>query len=458
MSTASTSALSSLLSSLNNGNSGLDVTSAVASVIYAERAPERAWQAQQTTLNSQASALQQLDSEASSLTGSLQSLSDISGAFSALSTASSNAGVVTATASSGAVSGSHTVLVNSLATTDSWYSNEVASSSTNLGNGSYNITVGGATTTFTTGRGVNTLDQLVGAINAANLGVNATVVNDANGARLSLVANNSGAAADFSVTSGPGRPGALTFTHSITGADASIHVDGVPVSSATNTVTGAIAGVTLNLQSAAATASTISISPDTSTIGSAVASFVSAYNAIINDLKTQFTYNAGTGSEGVLGSDSSARALQSDVLSAANVSIGSGTLSTLQSLGISTQQDGTLSLNAATLNSALSSNYKGVQSFFQGSGSTPGFASTLIGTLNRYTDSSQGAFSVDLKSISSEYQDLATQTNTFELYVATQQTVLTTEYNNANIALQQLPQKIKQTQVLLGQNTSGSNG
>ncbi len=460
MSTASTSALSSLLSSLNNGNSGLDVASAVASVIYAERAPERAWQAQQTTLNGQAGALQQLEGEASSLTESLQSLSDISGAFSALSASSSDSTVVTASASSGAASGTHTVLVQSLATTDSWYSSEVAGSSTALGSATYNITVGSTTKSFTTGSGTNTLDQLAAAINSASIGVNASVVNDANGARLSLVAQSSGAAGSFSVAKAAGLPGganSLTFTHSVTGANASIQVDGVPVSSASNTVTGAIAGVTLNLLNANTTAATVSISPDTSTISSAVSGFVSAYNAIVNDLKAQFTYNAATGSEGVLGSDSSARALQNDVLSAANAKIGSGTLSTLQSLGISTQQDGTLALNTATLDSALSSNYQGVQNFFQGSGSTTGFASTLITTLNRYTDASQGAFTVDLQSISNEYQDLGHQIDRFELYIATQQTTLTAQYNNANIALQQLPQQIKQVQAILGDNNSGKN-
>ena len=294
----------------------------------------------------------------------------------------------------------------------------------------------------------------------------ATILTDANGARLSLVSQNSGSLGDFSITKGPGGPGGLAFTHLVTGTNASVTVDGATLSSATNTVTGAIPGVTLDFQSqqvSGASPVDISISPDTSTITSAVSSFVSAYNTLIGDLNTQFTYNTSTGSEGVLSSDSSARALQNAFLGAANLSIGSGALTTLQSLGISTQQNGTLSLNSATLAQNLSSNYQGVVNFFQGNsgsgtGSGQGFAASLLNILTTYTDPSQGAFTVDLQSISSENQDLTNQIDTFQRYLATQQTVLTAEYNTANIALQQLPQQIKETQAILGENTSGSNG
>ena len=459
MSTSSTSALSSLLSSLNNGNSGLDVTSAVASVIYAERAPERAWQAQQTTLNNQAAALQQLESEAASVTDALQSLGDVGGTFSSVASTSSNTAVVTASASAGTAIGTHTVQVSQLAATGSSYSDEQASSSAALASGSFDVTEGGTTKTFSTGSGAGasaTLDQLAASINSAGIGVNASVVNDANGARLAIVAQTSGSAADFTISNASG----LTFQH-VAGKDASLTVDGVPVTSASNTVTGAVAGLTLNLQSESTNPVTISVAPETAPITSAVNNFVTAYNSLIKDLKTQFTYNSGSGGEGVLASDSTARNLQSDVLNAANLAIGSGSITSLAALGVSTQQDGTLSLDSAALNRALSGNYQGVVDFFQGTNAngtnSQGFSAAVASTLNGYTDTSQGAFTVDLKSLRSEYEDLTAQTTRFELYIATQQTLLTTEYNNANIALQQLPQTIKQTQALLGTYSSGNN-
>ncbi len=457
MSTASTSALSSVLSALNNGASGIDVTSAVASIIAADRAPEAVWQAEQTTLSSETSAIQQLESDSSSLTVSLQALGDPLGALSSVNASSSDTAAVTASAAPGASSGAHTVVVNNLATTGSWYSAEESSSSAALPQGSFQITSSsGASTTFTTGNGVNTLDQLAAAVNSAALGVTASVVNDENGSRLALVANTSGASADFSVSTSSG----LTFSRAGNPAqDASLDVDGVPVSSASNTVAGAISGVTLTLTgtNTSATSATVTVSPDNSGIESAVNSFITNYNALVTGLNGQFTYSSSTSSEGVLSTDSTARSLQEDTLAAANYSSGSGSYQSLASLGITTNQDGTLSLNTAQLDQAVSSSYQSVVSFFQGNSTDAGFASNLISTLSNYTDPAQGAFTVDLQSIASENQDLTNQTNTFELYIATQQTLLTNEYNKANIALQQLPNQIKQVQALLGEDNSGSN-
>jgi flagellar hook-associated protein 2 len=450
----STSALSGLLSALNNGSSGLDVTDAVNSIIYADQAPERAWAAQQTTLTNQAAAIQQIESQATSVVTDLQSLSDVIGVFNSVTATSSAPDVLSATAESGTAAGQHTVTVNSLAKTGSWYSAEETSSTSTLPSGSFDITSGGNTTTFTTGSGTDTLTDLAAAINSAGIGVTASVVNDANGARLALVAQTSGSAADFSVSNDTG----VQIKQAVVGANASVTVDGVPVSSATNTVTGAITGLTLNLTAASTTPVDVSVSADTSSIESTVTSFVSDYNTLIQSLNSQFTYSATTGAEGVLAADSSVRALQSDVLSAANLNIGSGTLTTLNSLGITTNQDGTLSLDTQTLQSALSTNFEGVVDFFQGDGTTAGYASTFIGTLDSYTDASSGAFTVDINSLNNEYQDLTAQTNTLNTYLATQQTLLTTEYNNANIALQQLPEQIKQVQTLLGEDSSsGSN-
>ena len=455
MSTASTSALSSVLSALNNGSTGIDVTSAVASIIAAERTPETAWQAQQTTLNGQATELQQLESEADAVSTALDALSDPAGDLTAVSATSSNTSVVTASAASGTASGDHSIVVTQLATTGSWYSAEESSSSATLPSGSFEITAGSTTQTFTVGSGVNTLDELAASINSSGLGVNASVVNDSGGARLALVAQSSGSAADFTVTN----DSSLAITQAQAGKDASLTVDGVPVTSATNTVTGAVTGLTLNLTGTNSVddPASVAIQPDTSSITADLNTFVSAYNTLITDLNGQFTFSGSTGSEGVLGGDSVARSLQSDVLNASNLTIGTGAITTLADLGITTNQNGTLTLDSATATQALSSNFAGVVAFFQGSNGSAGYSATVNATLNEYTDTSQGAFSVDLKSEQAEYSDLTDQINTFELYIATQQTELTTEYNNANIALQQLPEQIKQVQALLGDDSSGSN-
>jgi len=453
MSSTTSSTLTSVLSALG-GTSGIDVTAAVDSILYADRAPERAWQAQQATLASQTAALNQLESDSSQLSDQLSALQSTAGALSAVTASSSNSNVLTASASDGTASGNHTIVVNSLATTGSSYSSTEPSSPSTLPTGSFNITSNGTTTSIQIGSGVDTLDELASSINSQSLGVTASVITDSSGARLSLVAGSSGSAANFTVSN---ESGGLSFTQATVGADASLTVDGVPITSASNTVTGVISGVTLNLQSAAAgTPVTLSLAPDASSISSAVNGFVTAYNQLIGDVNTQFSYNSGTGTAGPLQDDSAVQAFQSDLLSATNYSSGSGTLNTLAALGISTNSDGTLTLDTTTLANAVQTNSAAVASFFQGSLNN-GFAASLTNTLNSYTDPSQGAFTIDLQSISSENQDLTDQTTTLETYLTAQQTALTTQYNAADIAIQQLPEQIKQIQALLNPNQDNSN-
>jgi flagellar hook-associated protein 2 len=445
--------LTSVLSALG-GATGIDVTGAVDSILYADRAPERTWQAQQSALAAQTSAINQLNSSASTLSDQLSALQGVTSVFNEVSVTSSDSSVLTATATAGTATGNHTVVVNSLATTASWYSQEETSSSTQLTDGtSFSITSGGVTTQINIGSGNDTLNELASSINSQALGVTASVVTDSNGARLSLVANASGSAANFSL-SGTG----LTFTQAQTGADASLKVDGVPITSASNTVTGAIAGVTLNLLSAPTNGETVnlSLSPDTADITTAITNFVSAYNSLIGEVSTDIAYNRTTSTAGPLLADSAAQSFYSDLLSATNYNSGSSISNTLDSLGITTNTDGTLSLNAGTLSRALQANPSAVASFFQpNSGS--GFAESLTNTLSTYTDPSNGAFTVDLSSISAENQDLTQQINTLETYLSSQQTILTTEYNNADIAIQQLPQQLKNTDALLGLNQNSNS-
>ncbi len=462
---STTSSLNSVLSALG-GSTGIDVTAEVNAILYADRAPERGWQTQQNSLSNQTAAINQLETEASSLSDALSALQSATGVLSAVTASSSNSNLLTATATDGTPASNHSITINSLATAGSWYSEAESSSSAALPVGSFSITVGGQTTAIDTGSGVNSLDALAASINSRSLGVTANVITDNSGARLALTSSATGSAGDFSIASG----GSLGFTRSSQGADASLTVDGVPITSSSNTVSGAISGVTLNLLGAApavtnangqitspATTITLSLAPDTASITTAVSNFVSAYNTLFSDVNTQIGYNKTTQTAGTLQSDSSAQGLQSALLASTNYAASSGVYKSLDSIGISTKADGTLSVNTTLLAHAVQSNSSALASFFQGSAGN-GFAAALTASLNTYTDPTQGAFTVDLKSIANEYQALTDQTNTLELYLSSQQTILTAKYNAADIAIQQLPQKLKQIQALLNpdQNSSSS--
>ena len=450
--------LSSILEALTGASTpGIDVTAAVNSAVTAAEAPETYWENQESTINSQGSALTQIQTDATNLDNDMQSLNSLTGPLSATTVTSSNSSVVTGTSVSGTAAGTTTVVVNNLAASDSWSSDVVASSTTALPAGSLTITpAGGSATTITIGSGVNTLSDLATAINGDDLGVTANVITDANGARLSIVSNTSGSANDFTVSSSD--PSNFGFTEVVPGANASLTVNGISIASASNTVTGVVPGLTLNLLNAdPGTQVDLTVSPDTSQVSTAVSQFVSDYNTLIQAVNAQYADTSGSG-EGVLATDPTLRNLQTALFQSVDyTSTGSGTVSSLTSLGISVNDDGTLSVNSSTLNSALQNNFSGVQSFFQGS-ALNGFANSLDQQLSSFTDPGDGAFTVDLQSLTTELTGYQTDVTNFQNNVITPlQTQLQSEYSKAEIALQELPAEIKNIDAELGLNNNSSN-
>jgi flagellar hook-associated protein 2 len=460
-STSSTSAidLSQILQAATGASSaGIDVTAAVNAAVTAAQAPETDWENQESALQSQTTALDQLQTDTTNIDNDVQALNSLTGPLSARTVTSSNSSIVSASAASGTAVGNHTVSVTSLASTASWASGDVASATTALAAGSFTITdAAGNTTTISTGTGTSTLNDVENTINGDNLGVKATIVTDATGARLAIVADNSGAANNFTVTAGTG---GLSFANAVTGVDASLTVDGIGIDSASNTVTGAIPGVTLNLLNASpGTNVSLAIAPDTTQASTAINQFVTDYNAAIADLNTQFTFS-GT-NEGPLATDSVVRSLQSTLEGALDYTYtpasGTTTMPNLSSMGISVNNDGTLTADSATLNDALANNFGDVQNFFQGAAMN-GFANSVDQQLTSFISPGDGAFTVDLSSISTEYSGLQTDITNFQTnYIVPLQAQLQSDYSEAEIALQGLPQEMQQINTELGLNNNSSS-
>jgi len=450
--------LSSILEALTGASTpGIDVNSAVSAAVSAAEAPETYWENDETTLQNQSSALNQIQTDATNLDNDMQSLNSLTGPLSATTVTSSDSSIVTGSTVSGTAAGTTTVVVSGLAAADTWASTTVASSSAALATGAITITpAGGTATTITIGSGVNTLSQLASAINGDNLGVTANVITDASGALLSITSNSSGQASDFTVSSS--NSPSFGFSEVVPGANASLTVNGISIDSASNTVTGVVPGLTLNLLNAdPSTSVTLTVSPDTGQVSSAVSQFVSDYNTLIQAVNAQYS-DTGSG-EGVLAADSTVRNLQSALFQAVDYTpSGSSAISSLASLGITVSDSGTLSLDSAMLNNELENNFSGVQSFFQGS-SLNGFASSLDQQLTDFISPSDGAFTVDLQSMSTELTDYQTDVTNFQNDVISPlQTQLQSEYSQAEIALQQLPAEIKDIDAELGLNGSSSNG
>ncbi len=245
---------------LNSGaasGNGIDVTAVVDQLMATARLPETLMKAQQAQLALQSAALATILTNANAL-------SDASGALDSRAVTSSQSNILTASVLSSAAVGSHTIVVANLATTGSAYSNSLADGTTTFATGVFTLQVGANSTPITVDSSNNTQNKLAAYINSHSYGVTASVIKDDKGTRLTFVANVSGDSGNITIDNSTNTTG-LTFNLGSAGANANLSVDSVPISSATNTITGAIPGVTLNLLSSApSTPVTITISRDVS--------------------------------------------------------------------------------------------------------------------------------------------------------------------------------------------------
>ena len=289
----------------------------------------------------------------------------------------------------------------------------------------------------------DTLTTFAKAINAAAVGVTASVIADANGSRLSLVSNTSGAAGAITISSTlQDGSTAIGFTQGSGAANASLTVDGQPYSSASNTVTGAIPGVTFQLLASPLNTSVqVVVTNDNTAIESAVQAFVTAYNSVITDINNQAKNDSSGKPEPLFGSPTLS-SIQSQLQSALFGGAASGSVSSLYQLGISANDDGTLTLNTSTLDNALNSNFSDISGYLQNSGSFGQNFASILNSLG--TQAPRGAIYLAQQQNSSQESALNTDIANQEAVLAAETTTLTAELNTANQELQAIPQQLNQ--------------
>ena len=425
---------------------GFDVASTVTQIQASEQAIETPWKNQLTALQAQDTVLSSLGSDLATLTTSLQALTDFTGVFSEKQGSSSDTDVLSLTSASIAASaGSHTIIVNSLAQTSSQASSVVTDPNDTL---SGILTIQGHNFNVDSADNDTTLTSLAAAINSADIGVRANVITDSTGSRLSLVSGTSGAAGQLTVsgTLSGASAGAITFSSSQGGKDASLTVDGVAITTSSNTVSNAIPGVTFQLLgSAPGTQIHVEITNDNTDIETAVGKFVAAYNAVINDINGQEGNDSSGKAEPLFGSPTLAL-IQSQITGALFSGAASGAIKDITQLGVGLNNDGTLTLNVDTLDSALNSNFSDVTGFLQNSGS---FGQTLASSLNNLgTQAPNGAVFLAQQQNGAQEKALNTSISNEDALLAAQKTQLTNELNMANQILQSIPAQLNQVDEL----------
>ncbi len=442
-----------------SSGAGFDVAATVTSILGISQAIETPWKTQLTALAAQDTVLTGLGTSLSTLSTALDSLTDFAGLFASKQGSSSDTNVLTLTsAGTSAVAGSHTVEVRSLATTSSQFSDSLAQANDAL-SGSLEIKVGALDQTITLGSGNNTLATLAQAINNGSYGVTASLVTSSSGTRLSLVSQTAGAAGQITLT--PSVTDTATganvgFAEGQPGADAQLTVDGLKTTSASNTVTGAIPGVSFHLLSAAVgTAVQVQITNDNSSIETAAQSFVTAYNSIVSSIKTQ-EGNTATGAAEPLYGSATLSLLQTQLSGALYAGSASGSVSSLSQLGIQAQPDGTLTLSTSTLDDALNAHFSDVQNFFQDAGS---FGQTLNTTLENLGNSSAtGTLTLALAENASIETGLNANVTAEDARIATEKTTLTAQLNTANEILQSIPSQLNEVNELYSAITGYNQG
>lgn len=439
-------------------SSGFDVQGLVDQMITAMQAPEQAWKDQQTTLNAQSAALQTLSSDLNSLNTSVDGLTSVLGSFAQRTATSSDDSLVSASASTAAAIGQHAVVVTSLATKAGYYSEDsnIATGDTAISGGSMTIKIGNTSQQIMIGNSdTGTLNKIASKINGLAMGVTASVITDSTGAKLALVSNNTGKANDITLTTTS--DSALSFTKSSAGNDAVASVDGIPISSANNTLSNVIAGLTIALKGQMpGVPVTITVAADTARVAQAITSFVNNYNTLIEDINSQFMYDQTSGVAGPLAGDASVRSVQEQLMQlVAGANVSSSATPTLRNLGIMMNDDGTLSIDNLGLTSALAANFSAVQTFFQDD--SKGFATQLGTLMDSLNDSVRGPFVVDLQGIKNDQAILTNNITDFEDRLTLQRQSLVDKFSQVNALLQELPTTQNQIDAMLGSINSSSS-
>jgi flagellar hook-associated protein 2 len=280
---------------------------------------------------------------------------------------------------------------------------------TQLGSGTLTLSQGSSSFTLTIGSSNNTLSGLRDAINNAgsNPGISATIVNGNDGAHLILTGGATGAANAVSVSE-TGTVGLASVLSTATAAtNASFTVGGYSQSSASNTVTGAIDGVTLTLAKVSDSGSStkVTVSNDTGGVQGKVQAFISNYNSLLSKMASLSGYVAATKTAGPLQGDPLVSALQTEMrrLAQSVISSAGTTYDRLSAVGITTAVDGTLSLDATKFTAAQTANPGAMAALFSG---TTGVATKFKTALDSHLATTTGDLDARNNSITARRKDL----------------------------------------------------
>jgi flagellar hook-associated protein 2 len=386
--------------------SGLDVNSIVSSLMAIEQKPLTAVTTQKTAYQTKISAYGTMTSALSSFQTAVHALSTAS-SFNAQTVTSGSPSVFTATANGNSTIGNYAVTVNQLAASQKLASTGYANVTDVVGTGTMTISFGTFTpavvspatpasftanpaktdVTLTIDSSNNTLAGVRDAINASNSTMSATIVNNGTTNQLVITSKDTGEVntLKISVADSDGNnvdatglsklaydPAASVgsgqnMTQIQAAKNALLNIDGIAVTKASNSITDAISGVTLNLLSVSSggVSANLGVTSNQSAVQTSVSAFVDAYNKLDTTMRSLTKFDPTGVASGVLLGDATARTAINQIKSVMTQAISSsGTLNTLSQIGVSFQATGQLALDSTKLTSALTNHFSDIATLF----------------------------------------------------------------------------------------------
>lgn len=383
--------------------SGLDVTSIVSQLMAAAQAPMTTLTTKQASNKAQMSAYGTLSSGLANFQTTLKTLANASN-LQAVTTTPDDSALLTATGGAGAIPGSYAIEVSQLAQAQKLVAPGQSSTQTVVGNGVLTFDFG---TTATTGNSSsfsnsgqpsksvtidasnNTLSGIRDAINAANIGITASIVNDGSATpyRLSISNQQTGASNSMRISVADGAGGTSSsalssllshdpasgqvLTQTMAALNATLTVDGIAVSKPSNTLTDVVPGVTVMLKKTNVGQPTnLTVARDTATVKASVQAFVDGYNKLTASLKSLSSYDQAAKKGAVLNGDSVVRSLKSQMSNIVTGAVSSNTsgYTRLSQIGVELQKDGTLLLNPTKLQTAIDTRFDQLPALFAAKG------------------------------------------------------------------------------------------
>lgn len=377
--------------------SGLNVDGIVSQLMALEKRPLSMLASREGRQQAQLSAFGRLEGALSTLQASVKALTH-STTFNDIKASLADTTIASVSAATNATAGKHKIEVLTLAQSQKIKSGNFAQTSATLGSGTLTIAFGTyhgdgsftanpdkAARTITIGAGQSSLVGVRDAINHAQAGVTASIVNDGSGHRLVIASNDTGLSnalritvsdADGNNTDNAGLS-RLAFDASIGGVshlaetvaarNATLTINGIAISRSSNTISDALEGVTLNLLRAnPGNLTSLSVSRDTGSTQRAVEAFIKSYNDLNQTINSLSRFDATSRQASVLTGDSTLRTVQSQVrrLLTSTFPAGEGGFATLSQIGVNFQKDGALTLDNRKFNEALNTSPGGVAALF----------------------------------------------------------------------------------------------